>query len=186
MREPHYPESSTCHYIIIMQKALLIPAKLICNSNPLIQRADLAMGMLQYGKSHLKRKVRRISRAYGSLLNVPIFLHFFLKHSTAFYMWNFKTIGWMTRVLWSIETWGIWVYDMFLLSYIVWQQFPYYFLMEVYFISSAKVPSIPSYSLRICLLCWYLSPCKLQLRYPGIWAPSQYKDRLIYVWRFPC
>ena len=21
---------------------------------------------------------------------------------------------------------------------------------------------------------------------PGIWAPSQYKDRLIYVWRFPC
>ena len=79
MIKPHYPESSTCHYIIIMQKAPLIPAKLICNSNPLIQRADLAMGMLQYGKSHLKRKVRRISRAYGSLLNVPIFLHFFFK-----------------------------------------------------------------------------------------------------------
>ena len=26
----------------------------------------------------------------------------------------------------------------------------------------------------------------LEKRQLGIWAPSQYKDRLIYVWRFPC
>ena len=31
-----------------------------------------------------------------------------------------------------------------------------------------------------------LTVCKFQCETKEAWAPSQYKDRLIYVWRFPC
>ena len=38
---------------------------------------------------------------------------------------------------------------------------------------------------------WYCSECHMECVImatinPAFWAPSQYKDRLIYVWRFPC
>ena len=47
----------------------------------------------------------------------------------------------------------------------------------------------------IMMMSWYGSTvkvsvpfvCKTQTRFWGLsWAPSQYKDRLIYVWGFPC